>query len=164
MTRLQQYEYHAASQRFGDLKKRLAQYIERVETGIKSNPRCFFKFSNLKRNSSGYPSAVFQEIADLLGEYSQGVYVRDNSQEDFVVTGGVEDSSTALLIQLEEETIERNIVALDTQNGPGPDGISPLILKKIVLVVKKPLAVLFNLPLLSGIFPCVWKESYVQEW
>jgi hypothetical protein len=30
-----------------------------------------------------------------------------------------------------------------------------------VLVVKKPLAVLFNLSLLSGVFPCVWKELYV---
>jgi hypothetical protein len=49
-------------------------------------------------------------------------------------------------------------MALDTQKGPGPDGISPLILKKIVLVLKKPLAVWFNLSLLSGVFPCVWKE------
>jgi hypothetical protein len=38
--------------------------------------------------------------------------------------------------------------------------ISPLILKQIVLVSKKPFAVLFNLSLLSGVFPCVWKESY----
>jgi hypothetical protein len=30
-----------------------------------------------------------------------------------------------------------------------------------VLVVKKPLAVLFNLSLLSGVFTCVWKELYV---
>jgi hypothetical protein len=30
-----------------------------------------------------------------------------------------------------------------------------------VLVVKKPLTVLFNFSLLSGVFPCVWKESYV---
>jgi hypothetical protein len=91
------------------------------------------------------------------GEYFQGVYVRDNSQKDFVVDGGVEDSSTVSLIQLEEETVERGIVALNTQKGPGPDGISPLILKKIVQVVKKPLTVLFNLSLLSGVFPCVWK-------
>jgi predicted ester cyclase len=34
-------------------------------------------------------------------------------------------------------------------------------LKKIVLVVKKPLTVLFNLSLLSGVFSCVRKESYV---
>jgi hypothetical protein len=50
---------------------------------------------------------------------------------------------------------------LDTQKDPGPNGISPLILKKIVLVVKRPLALLFNFSLLSGVFPCVWKESYV---
>jgi hypothetical protein len=87
--------------------------------------------------------------------------VRDSSQEDFVVDDGVEDSSIVELIQLEEETVEQGILDLDTQNGPGPDGISPLILKKIVLVVKKPLAVLFNLSLLSGVLPCVWKESYV---
>jgi hypothetical protein len=55
-------------------------------------------------------------------------------------------------------------VALDTQKGPGPDVISPLILKKIVLVIKKPLAILFSMSLLSGVFPCVWKESYDQEW
>jgi hypothetical protein len=35
--------------------------------------------------------------------------------------------------------VERGIVALDTQKRPRPDGISPLILKKIVLVEKKPL-------------------------
>jgi hypothetical protein len=71
--------------------------------------------------------------------------VRDDSQEDFVVDDGIEDSCTVSLIQLQEETVEQGILALDTQKGPGPDGISPLILKKIVVVVKKPLAVLFNL-------------------
>jgi hypothetical protein len=85
-----------------------------------------------------------KEIADLFGEYYQCVYVRVSSQENFVVDDGVEDFSTVLLILLEEETVEQGILALDTQNGPGPDGISPVILKKIVLVVKKLLAVLFN--------------------
>jgi hypothetical protein len=46
--------------------------------------------------------------------------------------------------------VERSILALDTQKGPGPDGIYLLILKKIVQVVKKPLAVWFNYSLLSG--------------
>jgi hypothetical protein len=77
------------------------------------------------------------------------------------VDDGVEDYFTVLLIQLEEEIVKQGILALDTQKGPGPDGISQLILKKIVLVVKKPLTFLFNLSLLSGVFPCVWKESCV---
>jgi hypothetical protein len=77
------------------------------------------------------------------------------------VDDGVVDSSTVLLIQLEEETVEQGILALDTQKGSEPDWISPLILKKIGLVVKKPLTVLFNLSLLSGVFPFVWKEPFV---
>jgi hypothetical protein len=54
------------------------------------------------------------------------IKVRYDSQEDFVVNDGVEDSSTVSLIQLEEETVEQDILALDTQKG---------------LVVKKPFAV-----------------------
>jgi hypothetical protein len=38
--------------------------------------------------------------------------------------------------------VEQGILASDIQKGPWPDGISPLILKKIGLVVKKSLAIL----------------------
>jgi hypothetical protein len=91
-TELQQCDYDAASQRFrvlrgafkGMHRLKNAQYNERVEVGLKSNFRCFFKFANLKRNSNDYPSAMFlggicapnaQEIVDLFGKYFQGVYV-----------------------------------------------------------------------------------------
>jgi hypothetical protein len=37
------------------------------------------------------------------------------------VDGGVEDVSTVSLIQLEEQTVERCIVALDTQKGSDSD-------------------------------------------
>jgi hypothetical protein len=70
-----------------------------------------------------------QEITDLFGDYFQDVYVRDSSQEDFGVDAGVEDFSAVSLIQLEKETVEQGILTLDTQNRPGFDGISPLILK-----------------------------------
>jgi hypothetical protein len=43
-------------------------------------------------------------------------YVKDNSQENSVVDSGVEDVSTASLIQLEEQTVERCIVVLDTRD------------------------------------------------
>jgi hypothetical protein len=61
----------------------------------------------LKQNFSGYPAAMFlggacvrngQEIADLFGEYCQGVYVRDSSQQDFVFDDSVDNSSTVSLI------------------------------------------------------------------
>jgi hypothetical protein len=58
----------AASQRLrnmrgafnGTHRLKYAQYIlESVEVGFKSNFRWIFKFANMKRYSSGYPSAMF---------------------------------------------------------------------------------------------------------
>jgi hypothetical protein len=61
--------------------------------------------------------------------------------------------------------VERSILALDTQKGPDPDGISPLLLKKIVLVVKKPLdAVFFTCRCFLGFFQAVIRYPFVQEW
>jgi hypothetical protein len=59
-----------------------------------------------------------QKIKHLFGDYFQGVYVWDDSQEDFIVDDGVEDSSSVSLVQLEEETVEQGILALDTQKDP----------------------------------------------
>jgi hypothetical protein len=97
LTELQQCEYDADSQIFRDLRSafkglhrfKYAQYLEKVEADLKSNLRCFFKFANLPRNSSDYPSAMFlgdtctrsaQVIADLFGQYFQDVYVRDRDR------------------------------------------------------------------------------------
>jgi hypothetical protein len=91
-----------------------AQYIERVEASLKFNPRCFFKFANLKRNSRVliHLPCFWVTLANLFGKYFQGVYVRGDSHADFVMDDGVEDNSTVSLIQVEEETMEWSILAL----------------------------------------------------
>jgi hypothetical protein len=50
-----------------------------------------------------------------------------------------EDSSTVSVIQLGRNLWTRVFWLWTCKHGHGPDGISPLILKKVVLVVKKPL-------------------------
>jgi hypothetical protein len=50
-------------------------------------------------------------------KHMKGVYVRDNSQEDFYWDGGFEGSSTVSLIQLEEETVEQGILSLKWRTG-----------------------------------------------
>jgi hypothetical protein len=68
-----------ACHRFCDLKKdfkclhrvKYAQYIERERSGIKTNPRIFFRFADIKKNSTGYPSAMFVGVE--CARYSQGI-------------------------------------------------------------------------------------------
>jgi Reverse transcriptase (RNA-dependent DNA polymerase) len=65
------------------------------------------------------------------------------------------------LLQFAEIAVHEAIMDLDEQKGPGPDGITSSILKKLVTVVQVPLTFLFNLSLSSGVFSAIWKESFI---
>jgi hypothetical protein len=120
---------------------------QKIETDIKTDPRSFFKFADMKRNSSGYPSSMFFKD-----------YATRNPQEN----APDDDSSNMLVkyphkvsfIQFTEAGVAEVILSLDEQNGSGPDGISPSIVKKLTSVVKASLTS-------SGTFPFVWKESFI---
>jgi hypothetical protein len=55
------------------------------------------------------------------------------------------ESHKVSFVQLTQTAFEKDILGLDEQKGPGPDGISPSILRQLVSVVKVPLTLLFNL-------------------
>jgi hypothetical protein len=62
-----QTAYDTACSKFRDLRcdfkvlhrLKYQEHIENVESGIKTNPHIFFKFADMKRNSTGYPSSIF---------------------------------------------------------------------------------------------------------
>jgi hypothetical protein len=112
----------------------------------------------MKRNSTGFPSTMFigvdcasnfHDIADLFAGYFQGGFVNDLSVENAnEYDEGSGDPSVLSLIQLTEVTL----MNLEEKKRPDPDGISPLMLKKIFLGVKAPLTFIFSLMLGSGVF------------
>jgi hypothetical protein len=67
---------------------------------------------------------IVHEIENLFGKDFQGVCEGQVAGEFCCGRGvDVEDISTVSLIQLEKEFLEQSILTLDTQKGPGPDGI-----------------------------------------
>jgi hypothetical protein len=147
------------------------QFVNNTESKIKSDSRSFFKFVDLKRNSSGYPSQMFfknqsahgpQDIANLFASFFQSGYVQDDGDHISSYTPDSDDHQQKVsLLQFTENAVHEAILDLNEQKGPGPDGITPSILKKLVSVMKVPLTLLFNLSLASGVFPAIWKESYI---
>jgi hypothetical protein len=65
------------------------------------------------------------------------------------------------LLQFAENAVHEAIMDLDEQKSPGPNGITPSILKKLVSVVQLPLTFLYNVFLFSGVFSAIWKESFI---
>ena len=62
---------------------------------------------------------------------------------------------------LEKRTIEETMLKLDTNKGPGPDGISPVIIKNCASELSTPLNLLFNESLEKGKVPLAWKMTAV---
>ena len=141
-----QTAYDTACSRFRDLRcdfkllhrLKYMEYIGKIESGIKTDPRKFFKFADMKRNSSGYPSTMFfknqaarnpEELANLFAKFFQEVYVKDDDSLNLLNNVSIADPNPhkVSLIQFTETEIEEAILGLDGQKGPGPDGIPPSI-------------------------------------
>ena len=91
----------------------------------------------------------------------------------FVSHSTVDDSHTTLAaaqfitegrltsIRLSEKEVQDILITLKPSKAPGPDGISPHVLKLTAKTISKPLTNLFNLSLQRGIFPDIWKQANV---
>jgi hypothetical protein len=62
--------------------------------------------------------------------------------------------------KLMREIVAKDLYDLYKQKGPGNDGITPSVLKKLVSVVQVPLTFLLNLSFSLGVLPGIWKVSF----
>jgi Reverse transcriptase (RNA-dependent DNA polymerase) len=146
-------------------------YIEHIENRIKNDPSAFFGFIDQKKKNVGFPSAMKYKnevssspstLCDLFAKFFSSVYVKPSDSsitDDFVCN--IDESTNIDPINLEPIEIINALKQLDSKKGGGPDGIPPSILKNCSEGLVKPLTMLFNLSLQSGIFPTMWKSSYI---
>ena len=65
------------------------------------------------------------------------------------------------LIQVTAEDVFEAINSIPISKAPGPDSITPFVLRNIAISISQPLAILFNCSLSSNTFPNLWKFSTV---
>ena len=63
---------------------------------------------------------------------------------------------------ISDQEVLDQLLILNTNKPPGPDGISPLILKNIASSLYKPLTKLFNMSLSIGKLPLIWKSANIS--
>lgn len=128
----------------------------------------FFKFVNVKRKCHGYPSTMHFEgetssdvkgICDMFAKSLGGAY-RHAQSSNVNLDPGV-SHSPLLDVHLSIEDIFMGIVYLDPSKGPGPDGLPPSLLINCASEFLLPLTIMYNCSLRTGIFPELWKRSYL---
>ena len=64
-------------------------------------------------------------------------------------------------IEISEEEINKVLLCLNVNKASGPDGVCNIILKNIAKKISKPLSLIFNKSLCTGVFPDKWKLANV---
>lgn len=166
--------YTKANKRYKILNKRLFNsYQERLQRSLKLNPKSFWKYVDGQRKEVGLPSTMrngdteasaLDDIADLFRKQFSGVFCNDPTSPQDIVDAV---SNVPVLPPLGElppissDTVLSASRRLKNTTGVGPDGIPSIVLNKCIHSLSAPLATVFNLSLESGVFPTIWKESYV---
>lgn len=152
-----------------DAKLKLAydNYISKVKSEIIVEPTNFWNFINIKRKVSANPSSIIhlgeeicgdQQIGDHYADFYQTVYKCYPRCED---RSFVEQSLSFGPPVLCPGDIEKALKDVKCSYVPGPDNVPATIVKKCSSVLSEPLCYLFNLSLTTGIFPEVWKSSFL---
>jgi len=144
-------------------------YVNNIGNSIISNPKNFFDFVNTKRKCSGYPNTMSkddrffsypEEICDAFASNFQTIYNCENN--DVQVPVSIQSELLGLSnIHISMTEIFSSINELDINKSQGPDLIPPILLLNCVDNLVCPLFALFNLSLTSGVFPSLWKSSYL---
>ena len=65
-------------------------------------------------------------------------------------------------VTIEESKIDKLLGLLDKSSSMGPDGVHPFILKRCQKELIKPLSMIFNVSLMNGTLPEIWKTANIK--
>lgn len=165
--------YQNTNSLFSELCDALYQdYLNRMQSCIITDPKRFFHFINAKRKSDSYPSTLNylnsssddpQIVANFFAQFFRQSFSDTDLQPDLEYFAYLKSCTQTSLnsIRISTGIVEDKINNLKDDYSAGPDGVPAIILKKCCLHLAKPLTALFQLSLSLGVFPSVWKNSFI---
>lgn len=143
---------------------------EKFQDSLTDRPKAFYGYLRkhtasrvsrpILRNSMGNLCSSDSEAADLLATYFASVFTSSGGVPipDFNFNKPQEILSSA---KIDEESLQREINTLSLTSAPGPDGVSPRIIKYCAVNLVKPMLKMFSTSMVSGRLPGAWLEAIV---
>ena len=162
---------------YEELRKRVTKKIRNAKRKMerdlandnKKNNKQFTKYIQSKTNNKsgigplagkdGKRTMDDKEMADILNQQFSSVFTR----EDITNIPALLPETQEILeeIRITERDVRKQIRKLRADAAPGPDGISPRLLKDIENCVAAPLSLIFQKSLNEGKVPKEWKKATV---
>ncbi|XP_053691323.1 uncharacterized protein LOC128739848 [Sabethes cyaneus] len=147
------------------------EYINRIESKVKQEPSSFWHFAQSRKHLKGIPSNLLyrdrksskaEDSVNLFADFFKTVYCNDPPTTQREAISNVRMLNLFLpSITLSTGEVASALAAVDSSKGPGPDGLPPLFLKQSATALAKPLTMIFNSSLTSGVFPSIWKHASI---
>lgn len=160
--------------------KRLAKsdyknYINKVQSSIRNNPKYFWSFIKNSNNDNALPQSLYldtavvnngTDIVNLFAKYFSDAYsiVNYPLNSSSLNTDNINLNSNSNInsISFTEIDVLNLISNLKLSNNPGPDGIPSIFLYNCRFILTPVLTNIFKLSLSRGIFPSIWKTSFIS--
>ena len=112
------------------------------------------------RNAAGHLVVANQAKAELLAEHFSSKMSTDDPERQPPRLTRLCDQSLDTLV-VDEAVVSGLLRTVNTKKAPGPDDVSPFLLKHCAEALSKPLTHIFRQCLSSGTWPATWKEARV---
>jgi hypothetical protein len=153
------------------LKVCYKNYIEKLGTNVKENPKVFWSFIKSKTGKGSIPDSVkndtklFTESNDIAEAFNNHFYSMfsqpDLESNDSFLEENVNVIPQLCDIELTELDVFNVLKNLNCFKATGPDNIAPKVLKECRSVLSRPLCRLFNISLNTGTLPTAWRSANV---
>lgn len=147
-----------------------SNYLKLTEKSIGDDSREFWNYvKNKRKNSDGLPNSFYlddkvgetsKENVDLFAEYFQSVYENvDGGYQPEV--GDFYSAINISSITISPATVFCYLNKLDEKKSGGPDLVPAVFLHRCAAALAYPLSLLFTKSLEEGVFPAIWKKSFI---
>ncbi|KAJ8723720.1 hypothetical protein PYW07_007700 [Mythimna separata] len=148
-------------------------YMEKIETSIAKNPKCFWSYIKSKRSVNSLPNVLHymgesadsgEGISELFSSYFQSTFQEPDTNSDPDDLDQIIHSSSP--VNLSTISVCPNIVFkllknLDPSKSGGPDLIPPIFIINCAKSLVAPICLLFERSLKEGIVPKIWKSAFI---
>ena len=155
------------------IKQSKRDYEKRIADTCKEDPKSFFAYVRSKKKTKDTIGPLLGtenklevdscKMAEILNNQFTSVFTKENLRDiptPHKIFNRSEDCQLTSY-NITEDDIGKCIDKLKIQKTPGPDKISPRVIKKIKDDIIKPLKIIFNASLTTGQAPVKWKHANV---
>lgn len=152
-------------------KRLYRNYLDSLQERFCTKPKSFWEFVRSKRGANSIPDEVHLGQTKATGEHVSSLFASHFSsvyKDSHFTANTLSDECTnqefsflPSILSITTEEVNEALNSLSNTRGPGPDGISALLLYRCRATLVLPVTLIFNKSLTEGVFPHAWKISRV---